>query len=114
MAIYLLDSIGNGPNQTLTLIIPGQPNATLTLNFVDQQKGWFFSLVWKEFGCFNQRITSGQNILNPYRNILPFAIFCSTTVPVDPVTQDAFQNYASLYLMDSVSAEEIRAVFNAY
>lgn len=112
--IYKIDSLTADPNQQMNLAIDGYDAASFELQFIDNQVGWFFSLTWDNFSVNNQRIVAGMDNLSAYRNLLPFSIFCISSNGVDPVTVEAFTDYAALYLVTDSDVAIARETLGVY
>lgn len=95
--------------QKQTMILPDGATFDLTIAFKPQQQGWFISsLVYGDFSVYGMRITVFPNILNQYRNQLPFGIACFSQASREPMLQDDFATFsANLYLLTSAEVQTV-------
>lgn len=84
------------------MVLDDGTSFTYTLYFVPMQSGWFFTEITygASFTLRNIRITNSVNMLNQWRNIIPFGIACISTANREPSLQQDFSSGASkLYLL---------------
>ena len=72
------------------------------------QYGWFItSLVYGSFTLNGIRISNSPNILNQFRNQIPFGLACYSTNNREPMLQYDFSSGASiLYILDQAETQE--------
>lgn len=97
----IIQQITSDPYQKQSLILPDGSSLSLTIYFRSMQFGWFIeSLIYKDFVLNGMRITSSPNMLNQYRNQIPFGLACYSTQNREPTQQKDFSSGASkLYLL---------------
>lgn len=106
--MYLIQQITTDPSQQRTLVLPDGSGMLLQIYFRPMQYGWFVStLSWNNFVLNGLRITNSPNMLNQFRNQIPFGLACYSTNNREPSQQGDFASLASkLYLLD---ADEVAA-----
>jgi hypothetical protein len=86
--------------QTQNALLQDGTKVGITLRYVPQQLGWFMDLTYLEFALYSFRVSALPNILNQYRNKLPFGMACFTSDGVSPSQQQDFSSgYATLYIL---------------
>ncbi len=105
----IIQQVTQNPNQTQTLILDDGTRVTFNLYFRPMQYGWFFeSIVYKEFTLRGCRVVTSPNILQQYKNLLPFGIACYTKDNQEPTQrQDFASGYAKLYLMSAAEVVQL-------
>lgn len=104
--MYLVQQITSDPFQKQTLILPDGTSLGLTLYFRPMQFGWFINqLTYMNFTLNGVRITVSPNILNQFRNQIPFGLACYSTQNREPTQQKDFSSGAALLYV--LSQEEI-------
>lgn len=102
--MYQITGITTDPLQKQTIFLDSGKQIDLTLYFMAQQYCWVIRELNYDNGAFvldGFKITSGLNLLNQFRNILPFGLACVTTGNRDPQFQEDFSGGASvLYILD--------------
>ncbi len=103
-----IQQVTSNPLQRQTLLLPDGTSLTLTLYFRPQQLGWFVnSLVYGDFTLNGLRITNSPNMLNQWRNLLPFGFACFSTANREPSLQEDFSSGASkLYILTQAEVDE--------
>lgn len=105
-----IDSINSNPKQSLTLVLEDGSKFSFSMEYVENQRGWFYTLVYGEFILYNRRIVASPNMLRQFRNIIPFGIACTTQDRYEPIFIDDFsKDRATMYILneeDVVSVEE--------
>lgn len=109
-----IDNISDDGKQRHTILLDsdGTP-ITLDLTYKPTQLGWFLDITYdsKDFVVHNLRITTNTNILNQWRNKLPFGIICQGIDAQDPLLiEDFLVNRASLSIL---SKEEVQQIIKA-
>lgn len=114
--MYIIQQITSDALQQQKLILPDGTILTLQLYYRPMQLGWFIeSLVYNPvtvsygppsnyvgpFVAKGIRITNSPNLLNQFRNQIPFGIACYTQQNREPTqAQDFASGAAALYLLD--------------
>lgn len=109
MVIQLIQQITSDPLQTQTVALPDGSQFSFTLYFVPMQYGWFFTTFnYGDFTINGLRITNSLNLLNSFRNQLPFGIACISASDREPSQQADFGSAASnLYVLSSAEVNQI-------
>lgn len=105
----LIQQITASPSQTQTLILDDGTRIDLALYFRPMQFGWFLeSLVYGDFILNGTRIVTSPNILQQYKNLIPFGIACYTKDQQEPkLLQDFISGYAQLYLLSAAEVVQL-------
>lgn len=113
--MYLVQQITDDSYQTQQLILPDGTDLQLTIRFVPMQYGWFItelSYPTTGFVLNGLRITNYPNMLQQWKNILPFGLGCFSTDDREPSQQQDFSSGASkLYILTSDEVEELAEFF---
>lgn len=89
--MYQIQNLTRDPRQKQTLQFPDGTFVTIEIYFVPMQLGWFItSLVYGSFTLAGVRISNSPNILNQYRNQVPFGLACFSANNREPTLQDDF------------------------
>lgn len=104
----LIDQISTAPLQRFTLVLPNGTAFTMTLYFVPLQQGWFITeLTYQDFVLRGLRITNSVNMLNQFRNLIPFGLGCISTANREPsLDQDFSSGNSKLYILTQAETEE--------
>lgn len=106
--MYLIQQITSDSYQQQTLVIPGSSKTCLLqMYFMPMQYAWVITkLKFDNFTLTGLRITNSPNLLQQYRNQLPFGLACFSTNSREPTQQQDFSSGNSvLYLL---SASEVK------
>lgn len=87
--------------QQQNLVLPDGSILSLLIYFRPMQLGWFINeLVWQDFTLNGLRITNNPNMLNQWRNLLPFGLACFSQSSREPSLQDDFSiGYSTLSIL---------------
>lgn len=97
-----INSITNSPNQNIIFILDDGRRINITLKYIDNQNGWFYSLIFGSFTVNNRRIVTSPNMLRQFRNVIDFGLCCIVSDGNEPLFLDDFiSKRAKLYLLDS-------------
>ena len=109
--MYLIQQITTDPLQTQTLILPDGSQANLTISFAPQQYAWFIlNLTYGTFVLEGMQITTNPNMLNQWRNSLPFGLACFVDGNREPTQQQDFASGAAkLYLLSQSEVSDYAA-----
>lgn len=105
--MLLIQKITNNPLQKQTLVLDNGNTISLVLYFRPMQLGWFVNeLVFNDFVLQGLRITNSPNMLNQWRNLIPFGLACYSTGNREPSQQEDFSSGASkLYILTEAEVE---------
>jgi len=97
-----INKISNSSFQEMTLTgNPGQ-QIRFNLRFLPSQNSWLADVIWNDFTVRGLNICASPNLLNGFKNLLPFGISCITVDGQDPYDIEDFNSgYARLYLLDA-------------
>jgi hypothetical protein len=99
--VNIIQQITSDPLQQQTLILPDGSSLNMLVYFVPMQFGWFITnLTYGTFILNGLRITNSPNMLNQFKNQIPFGLACFSTNNREPSQQQDFSSGAStLYLL---------------
>lgn len=98
----LITQVSSNALQQQTMILEDGTSFTYTLYFVPMQSGWFFTEITygANFTLRGLRVSNSVNMLNQWRNVIPFGIGCISTANREPSLQQDFSSGASkLYIL---------------
>lgn len=100
--MFLIQQVTSDPLQQQNLVLPDGSSVLLQIYFRPMQYGWFVNEIsWDTFTLKGLRITNSPNMLNQFRNQIPFGLACYSAANREPSQQDDFISGASkLYLLD--------------
>lgn len=106
--MFLIQNIAAAPYQKQSVILPSGAAVNFTLYFRSMQQGWFLeNISYGTFSLNGVRITNSPNILNQWRNEIPFGLACYSTNNREPGLLQDFSSSASiLYIL---SQDEVDA-----
>lgn len=106
--MFLIQQVTTDALQTRTLVLTDGSSLALTIYFRPLQLGWFINnITYGDFILNGVRITNSPNILNQFRNQIPFGLACYSTANREPSLQEDFDTGASkLYIL---SQDEVAA-----
>ncbi len=109
-----IKNITADPNQKFKFQLADGTIIFFELHYVENQKGWFFSLQYKEFALSNRRITCSPNLLRAFRKINPeFGIAVYTTdgnLMYEPIYLDDFSvGRATFFILDAADVLWVEA-----
>lgn len=111
--MYRIQQVTNDPVQKQSLILPDGTALQLSIRFVPLQYGWFFNLIYGAFIINGTRITVSPNILQQYRNQIPFGLACLSQGNREPSQQNDFSSgAATLYLLDAAEVVEYSRILS--
>lgn len=91
--MQILDTISNDAKQKHTILLE-KDNSSIVIRLVYKptQIGWFMDVEYetKNFAVYGLRVTTNLNILNQWRNILPFGIICYCEDNYEPLSIEDF------------------------
>lgn len=106
-----LDTISNDGKQKHTILLASDSSRiVLELTYKPTQLGWFLDVTYDDlnFKVHNLRVTTNTNLLNQWRNKLPFGIICQCQDAQDPMLiEDFLVGRAKLSIL---SKEEVSAI----
>lgn len=101
--MYKVNQITADPLQTQNLVLPDGTTIIFSLQFVQQQYGWFFnSLAYSptNFLITGMRICNSPNMLHQFRNVIPFGLACYSVSDREPqLLQDFASGASTLYVL---------------
>ena len=89
----ILTKITDNPKQDFSYILSIGEEVKFHIEYKTRISCWFLTLKYKTFEVNNIRVTSEtDNILNQFKNILPFVLKCNTTTGFRPFFLNDFVN----------------------
>lgn len=109
-----LDNISNEAKQKHTILLAEDSSRiVLDLTYKPDVLGWFLDVTYEDadFIVRGLRITTNSNLLNQWRNKLPFGIICRCKDAQDPLLiEDFLVKRASLSILSSEEVEQINQI----
>lgn len=109
--MQILDTISNDAKQKHTILLEKDNTPVVVkLVFKPTQLGWFLDVEYetKDFAVYGMRVTTNTNILNQWRNILPFGIVCYCEDYQEPLSVEDFMvGRAHLAILNEDEVKEI-------
>lgn len=106
-----IENMSNDARQKHTVLLAEDSSRiVLKLTYKPTQMGWFLDLSYEnlDFNLYGLRITTNTNLLNQWRNVLPFGIMCTCDGNQDPLLLDDFiVNRAQLHILSKEEVAEI-------
>lgn len=101
--------------QNQTLLLPDGTAINLTMNYIPNQYGWFIqNLTYGNLILQNLRMVVSPNILQQFKNQIPFGLACFTTDGMESTQQqDLNSNYATLYVLTAAEVAEYSGILSA-
>jgi hypothetical protein len=106
--MYQIQNITSDAFQQQQLILPDSSIITFQMYFVPRQLGWFITnLTYLNFQLTGMRICNSPNLLNQFRNQIPFGLNCISTQDREPTQQADFESGASLlFILTAAEVQE--------
>lgn len=109
--MQILDTISNDAKQKFTILLEKDSSEIIIdLTYKPTQIGWFMDVQYAErdFAVYGLRVTTNSNLLNQWRNLLPFGIICYCEDSQDPLSlQDFLVERAHLAILSEEEITEI-------
>ncbi|AWI10316.1 phage baseplate plug family protein [Ereboglobus luteus] len=105
----LIPPLSDSPRQRFSFVLEDNRRVDFTLQYVSQQRGWFFDLDCEDdFALSGIRLVSSQNILRPWRAIIPFGLAVVTLSEGEPMRQsDLADGTVKLYILEGTDIDYI-------
>lgn len=106
--MFLIQQITSAPSQSMSLALQDGTYLTLTMYFMPMQQTWVIrQLTYNDFTLYGLRITVSPNMLNQWRNQLPFGLGCFTNEGREPSLAEDFSSGAfKMYLLSEEETNE--------
>lgn len=104
----ILDIFSDNFSQEYTITTEANQIFTFSVDYVESQQSWFYSLKYNNFQLNNQRLVLDPNFLRRFKAYLPFGIACvSTSDEVDPfLLNDLISGRIQLLLLTAAEVAE--------
>jgi hypothetical protein len=97
----LLSGFTDQYRQHATFVLEDGSRAEISLEYRDQQLGWFCDVSWGSVELLGLRLTAAANWLRTYRNLIPFGLAVVVTGNREPLKRtDLMDGTVKLYLLD--------------
>ena len=106
-----IDNISNDARQKHTILLDADSTPiVIELVYKPSQMGWFVDVSYDtlDFIVRGLRVTTNTNILNQWRNKLPFGLICQCNEAQDPLLIDDF--LVKRAFLSVLSAEEVEGI----
>ena len=99
--MLLIQQVTSDPLQLRKLVLADGSQVQMSFYFRPMQSGWFVNeMIYGTFILQGLRITNSPNMLNQFRNQIPFGFACFSTNNREPSLQQDFSSGASkLYIL---------------
>lgn len=106
--MYLIQQVTDNPLQKQTLVLQDGTTVTIIMYFCPMQYAWFINSIQRgTFILRGLRITNSPNMLNQWRNLIPFGLGCFSTANREPSQQQDFSSGASkLYILTAAEVTQ--------
>lgn len=103
-----IQRITNAALQAQTLVLDDGTSFSITLYYRPLQRGWFINeLKYGDFVLNGVRVVNSPNMLNQWRNKLPFGLACFTEGNREPTLQQDFVTEAAkMYVLTAAEVAE--------
>lgn len=110
--MYKITGLTANYNQILTLFISQSSQITLKMHYYATQQSWMYDIEYKDFVIKNQRLHISYNLLDKYKNILPFGILVKSLDGGEPLyLEDFTYPRIEMYL---ITADEAQSIHTQY
>ena len=97
----LITTISSEPKQGHQISLPDGDNFTFNLIYRQNVLGWFADIAFKEKHIKGIRLVNTSNLLNQFKNIMPFGILIYSRDKLDPIFLEDFSNKRTeLYILN--------------
>lgn len=114
--MYVVNQITSDALQTQNLVLPDGTTIVMTIQFVQQQYGWFFnSLAYSptNFLITGIRVCNSPNLLHQFRNLIPFGLACYSVNDREPqLIQDFSSGASTLYVLTAAEVAAYASFLN--
>lgn len=106
--MLLIQRVTSGALQTQALVLDDGTSFSITMYYRPIQRGWFINeLVYGDFVLRGIRIVNSPNMLQQWRNKIPFGLACYTESNREPTLQDDFASKAAkLYVLTATEVAQ--------
>ncbi|MCK5611974.1 hypothetical protein KAR91_59440 [Candidatus Pacearchaeota archaeon] len=96
-----ITNITSESKQRFEIVLDDNSILELTLEYLDSQQGWVYSITRNNFTANQRKLVTGINILRTFKNYIPFGLTVSSTDDLDPAFLEDFENgRISLYVLN--------------
>ena len=101
--------------QKQVLLLSDGTSISLAMNYIPNQYGWFIQeITYQTLTVKNLRMVVSPNILQQFKNQIPFGLACFTTDGMESTQQqDLNSNYAILYILTPDEVEQYTEILSA-
>lgn len=108
-----IENITNEAKQKHTILLnKDSSRIVIELTYKPRVLGWFLDVTYEDmdFSVKGLRVTTNTNLLNQWRNILPFGIICQCKDAQDPLLIEDF--LVKRAFLSIISSEEIQEILS--
>jgi hypothetical protein len=101
--MYQIQQITSDPAQEQTLVLPDGTQIGFSMTYLPGQQIWNCNISYgSSFVLNGLQIVNNPNLLQQWKNIIPFGLGCFSTSSREPSQLSDFSSgYASLYILSS-------------
>jgi hypothetical protein len=109
----IINNLTNSPNQSFTLTVSDGSLINMSLCYIQNQSGWFYSFVHPLLTVGWRRLVISPNLLRQFRNFIPFGLYCTSTDSYEPVFIDDFINQrVTIFLLNAQALQPNGIIIN--
>lgn len=99
--MYQVQQLTDDFKQRFTVTLLDGNVITFQLEYKPLQRGWFITLLnYGDFNLYNTRLVTSPNMLNQFRNVIPFGLKCEVQQNDEPtLQQDLLSERVKLYVL---------------
>jgi len=88
--MYKLTGLTDSYNQKIIVPNTSYGDITFYFHYSDTQLSWWYGVEWENWGFQNHRLLLSPNLLDRFRNIIPFGVSCVSLDGGEPLFQSDF------------------------
>jgi hypothetical protein len=90
------------PKQSVKVQLDNGDVVELNFTYRENQRAWFFDILYKDFACYGTKLTNCPNIVRQFQNTLPFGVGCSVKDGYEPWFLNDFESgRVSVFVLDA-------------
>lgn len=87
-----LENVNSEPKQVFEIILDDNSIVEFSLEYIDTSQSWLYSLSWNGVTVNNRRLVASPNILNAFKNFIPFGLAIIGVDALDPSNLEDFES----------------------
>lgn len=107
-----ITEISTSANQRLRLVGENNEQIDLVLQYKPTQQSWYFTLTYQGRTIGSKRVCESPNLLNQFRNVVPFGLACRVPEGGEPYfVEDFATGRVQLYLLNEAERDQATTIF---